>query len=148
METRFDHSSTPPKFKKIIFKYWTPSGSKEKIVVECGEGSGSDSGSASGSSSGGATNPPATEGPTANPTTADPSATTDEAVTNGQCKTQLTNYKDAIHKSLLFYEAQRSGKLPADNRIPWARDSALDDGSDVGVDLSGGYYDGKHCNAN
>ena len=142
METRFDHSSTPPKFKKIIFKYWTPSGSKEKIIVECGDGSGSDSGSGSGS--GGATNPPATEAPTANPTTADPSATTDEAVTNGQCKTQLTNYKDAIHKSLLFYEAQRSGKLPADNRIPWARDSALDDGSDVGVDLSGGYYDGMH----
>jgi len=139
METRFDHSSTPPKFKKIIFKYWTPSGSKEKIIVECGDDSGSDSGSGSGS--GGATNPPATDAPTANPTTADPSATTDEAVTNGQCKTQLTNYKDAIHKSLLFYEAQRSGKLPADNRIPWARDSALDDGSDVGVDLSGGYYD-------
>merc|ERR1712213_121251 len=147
METRFDHSSTPPKFKKIIFKYWTPSGSKEKIVVECGEGSGSDSGSGSGS--GGATNPPATEGPTANPTTADPSATTEEAITNGQCKTQLTNYKDAIHKSLLFYEAQRSGKLPADNRIPWARDSALDDGSDVGVDLSGGYYDaGDYVNFN
>merc|ERR1712136_468388 len=41
----------------------------------------------------------------------------------------------------MFYEAQRSGKLPADNRIPWARDSALDDGSDVGLDLSGGYYD-------
>merc|ERR1711963_314856 len=123
METRFGHSSTPPKFKKIIFKYWTPSGSKEKIIVECGDGSGSNSGS------GGATTPPATEGPTANPTTADPAATTEEAVTNGQCKTQLTNYKDAIHKSLLFYEAQRSGKLPADNRIPWARDSALDDGS-------------------
>ena len=143
-ETRFDHSSTPPKFKKIVYKYCTASPCQkydEKYIVECGDGS--DSGSNSGSNSGGATNPPATEGPTANPTTANPDATTEEAVVNGQCKTQLTNYKDAIHKSLLFYEAQRSGKLPADNRIPWARDSALTDGSDVGLDLSGGYYDGK-----
>ena len=143
-ETRFDHSSTPPKFKKIVYKYCTASPCQkydEKYIVECGDGS--DSGSNSGSDSGGATNPPATEGPTANPTTANPDATTEEAVVNGQCKTQLTNYKDAIHKSLLFYEAQRSGKLPADNRIPWARDSALTDGSDVGLDLSGGYYDGK-----
>ena len=29
--------------------------------------------------------------------------------------------------SLLFYEAQRSGKLPADNRVDWRGDSALDD---------------------
>ncbi|KAI9239036.1 MAG: Six-hairpin glycosidase-like protein [Podila humilis] len=43
--------------------------------------------------------------------------------------------------SLLFYEAQRSGKLPADQRITWRNDSALNDGQDVGVDLSGGYYD-------
>lgn len=46
--------------------------------------------------------------------------------------------------SILFYEAQRSGKLPANNRIPWRGDSALSDGSDVGVDLTGGWYDGKY----
>jgi len=45
-------------------------------------------------------------------------------------------------KSLLFYEAQRSGKLPADNRIPWRADSALDDRGSNGEDLTGGYYDG------
>ena len=134
-ETKFNPSNTPPKFKKIVFKY------DGKTVVVCGDESGSNSGSDSGSHA--AAIPPATEGPTANPTTANPDATTEEAITNGQCTTQLTNYKDAIHKSLLFYEAQRSGKLPADNRIPWARDSALTDGSDVGVDLTGGYYDGK-----
>ena len=39
-------------------------------------------------------------------------------------------------------EAQRSGELPSDNRIAWRKDSALTDGSDVGVDLTGGYYDG------
>ena len=145
-ETRFQHSTTPPKFQKVVFRYCTTcpcKGYQEKFVVECGDDSGSGTDSGSGSGSGGATNPPHTEAPTANPTTANPDATTEEAVTNGQCTTQLTNYKDVLHKSLLFYEAQRSGKLPADNRIPWARDSALNDGSDVGLDLSGGYYDGK-----
>jgi hypothetical protein len=48
-----------------------------------------------------------------------------------------------MYLSLLFYEAQRSGKLPKDNRIPWRGDSGVHDGSDVGFDLSGGWYDGK-----
>lgn len=42
---------------------------------------------------------------------------------------------------LYFYEAQRSGKLPADNRVNWRNDSALSDGQDVDLDLTGGYYD-------
>ncbi|KAK7072703.1 hypothetical protein SK128_023021 [Halocaridina rubra] len=47
--------------------------------------------------------------------------------------------------SYLFYEAQRSGPLPADQRVTWRRDSAVNDGSDVGHDLTGGYYDaGDH----
>nr|WGC43860.1 GH9-2 [Procambarus clarkii] len=47
--------------------------------------------------------------------------------------------------SYVFYEAQRSGPLPADQRVTWRGDSALDDGSDVGHDLTGGYYDaGDH----
>ena len=55
------------------------------------------------------------------------------------------NYAEALQKSFLFYEANRSGKLPADNRIPWRGDSALTDGADVGRDLTGGYYDaGDH----
>ncbi|KAG0712828.1 Endoglucanase A [Chionoecetes opilio] len=47
--------------------------------------------------------------------------------------------------SYVFYEAQRSGKLPASQRVTWRGDSALDDGSDVFRNLSGGYYDaGDH----
>ena len=80
-----------------------------------------------------------TDGPTSGPT----DDTTETPTDNGQCDTVLTNYKDVLHKSLLFYEAQRSGELPEDNRISWRRDSALNDGSDVGLDLTGGYYDGK-----
>ena len=52
------------------------------------------------------------------------------------------DYNLALKKSILFYEAQRSGKLPTSNRIDWRGDTFLDDGSDVGVDLSGGYFDG------
>ena len=48
-----------------------------------------------------------------------------------------------LHLSQLFYVAQRCGKLPADNRVTWRRDSFLDDGADVGVDLVGGYFDGQ-----
>jgi endoglucanase len=51
------------------------------------------------------------------------------------------DYGKVIHASLLFYEAQRSGKLPADNRIPWRGDSMLDDKGDNGEDLTGGYFD-------
>ena len=53
------------------------------------------------------------------------------------------DYTKVLELSLLFYEAQRSGKLPADNRIPWRGDSALEDRGLNGEDLTGGYYDGN-----
>ncbi|GAV91273.1 Glyco_hydro_9 domain-containing protein [Cephalotus follicularis] len=51
------------------------------------------------------------------------------------------DYHDALRKSILFFEGQRSGKLPPDQRMRWRHDSALQDGSTAGVDLTGGYYD-------
>ncbi|XP_046564700.1 endoglucanase 4-like [Haliotis rubra] len=51
------------------------------------------------------------------------------------------NYAEILMKSILFYEAQRSGKLPPDNRIPWRADSALNDKGANGEDLTGGWYD-------
>ncbi|WOL05056.1 hypothetical protein Cni_G13779 [Canna indica] len=51
------------------------------------------------------------------------------------------DYSQALTKSLLFFEAQRSGKLSSDQRVTWRGDSALNDGDDAGVDLTGGYYD-------
>ena len=51
------------------------------------------------------------------------------------------NYGEALQKSILFYEAQQAGKLPEWNRIPWRDDATLEDGADVGVDLSGGWLD-------
>nr|AMH40366.1 glycoside hydrolase family 9 [Medauroidea extradentata] len=55
--------------------------------------------------------------------------------------TECYNYKEVVQKSLLFYEAQRSGKLPADQRVKWRKDSALNDKGVHGEDLTGGYYD-------
>ncbi|KAF6141510.1 hypothetical protein GIB67_012272 [Kingdonia uniflora] len=51
------------------------------------------------------------------------------------------DYKDALAKSIIFLEAQRSGKLSSNNRVPWRGDSGLDDGKEMNVDLVGGYYD-------
>ncbi len=55
------------------------------------------------------------------------------------------DYAEALQKSILFYEAQQSGKLPEWNRVEWRGDAALEDGSDVGLDLTGGWFDaGDH----
>lgn len=43
------------------------------------------------------------------------------------------NYADALTKSILFFEGQRSGKLPPNQRMTWRKDSALLDGADKGV---------------
>lgn len=51
------------------------------------------------------------------------------------------NYGEALQKSLIFYELQRSGKLSGNERTNWRGDSGLNDGADQGVDLTGGLYD-------
>jgi hypothetical protein len=56
-------------------------------------------------------------------------------------KAASQDYARHLELSILFYEAQRSGKLPANNRIFWRHDSMVDAGKDNNVDLTGGYYD-------
>jgi hypothetical protein len=50
---------------------------------------------------------------------------------------QTPNFGEALKKVLFFYGAQRSGALPADNPVIWRGDSGLNDGGDVGHDLTG-----------
>nr|ACT54546.1 endo-1,4-beta-glucanase [Dimocarpus longan] len=51
------------------------------------------------------------------------------------------DYGQALTKSILFFEAQRSGYLPHNQRVTWRANSGLNDGKASGVDLVGGYYD-------
>lgn len=51
------------------------------------------------------------------------------------------DYGQALTKSILFFEAQRSGLLPKNQRVTWRANSGLLDGRPSGVDLVGGYYD-------
>ncbi|KAL6986392.1 Endoglucanase [Sarracenia purpurea var. burkii] len=51
------------------------------------------------------------------------------------------DYGQALSKSILFFEAQRSGFLPSTQRVQWRANSGLNDGKASGVDLVGGYYD-------
>ena len=59
------------------------------------------------------------------------------------------DYAEALHKSILFFEAQRAGPQPESNRVLWRGDSGLHDGCDVGADLSKGWFDaGDHVKFN
>lgn len=55
------------------------------------------------------------------------------------------DYSQALNLSMQFYYVQYSGDLPSNFPITWRGDSALNDGQDVGRDLTGGWYDaGDH----
>ncbi|HQA58316.1 MAG TPA: glycoside hydrolase family 9 protein, partial [Acetivibrio sp.] len=59
------------------------------------------------------------------------------------------NYGEALQKAIMFYEFQRSGKLPENTRNNWRGDSCLEDGADNGLDLTGGWFDaGDHVKFN
>ena len=58
------------------------------------------------------------------------------------CSAERYDYGEVLRLSNLFYEAQRSGDLPDNNRVPWRGDSSTDDKGNNGEDLSGGYHDG------
>ncbi|KAI3847784.1 hypothetical protein MKX03_009767 [Papaver bracteatum] len=61
------------------------------------------------------------------------------------CLSNAFDYKDALTKSVLYFESQRSGRLPYNQRVHWRDHSGLTDGLEQGVDLVGGYYDaGDH----
>lgn len=60
----------------------------------------------------------------------------------GTASTGTYNYGEALQKSIIFYELQRSGDLDENNdRTNWRGDSGMNDGADAGLDLTGGLYD-------
>ncbi|KAK9698537.1 hypothetical protein RND81_08G111200 [Saponaria officinalis] len=63
-----------------------------------------------------------------------------EVVIDKSCNASKYDYNDALMKAILFFEGQRSGKLPASQRV-WRANSALYDGISDHVKLVGGYYD-------
>ncbi|XP_070574565.1 uncharacterized protein [Ptychodera flava] len=75
------------------------------------------------------------------PKTSAPPSTVATDVSDDPAVPTSYNYGEVMHKSILFFEAQRSGKLSINNRVPWRGDSGLSDGADNGVDLTGGWYD-------
>ncbi|MFN8492341.1 MAG: glycoside hydrolase family 9 protein [Caldilineaceae bacterium] len=55
------------------------------------------------------------------------------------------NYGEALQKAIYFYEAQIAGPKPAWSRVEWRGNAAMNDGADVGKDLTGGWFDaGDH----
>lgn len=59
---------------------------------------------------------------------------------SGKWKISEWNVDEPIGKAWQFFEAQQSGRLPADNRFEWRGDSYLND-KHKGRDLSGGWFD-------
>lgn len=47
------------------------------------------------------------------------------SIGNVQCK---PNYREALDKALLFFQGQRSGRLPPNQQIKWRSNSGLSDG--------------------
>ncbi|UAJ71804.1 glycoside hydrolase family 9 protein [Synechocystis sp. PCC 7339] len=115
------------------------------IVGQTGTGSGSNGGET-----------PTNPNPPTDPINPDPNPVDPPAIANGE-----HNYGEALQKSFLFYEANRSGDLDENTkRIDWRGDSGLRDGRDgiyfggqnsgnlqasLSLDLTGGYHDaGDH----
>ena len=67
------------------------------------------------------------------------------AQASGSTNRPNQHWSTLVGDLLYFYDAQRSGKL-VNNRVGWRNESAMKDGQDVGIDLSGGFYDaGGKC---
>lgn len=64
---------------------------------------------------------------------ADDGSSRDGAGSLSRCRLSSPNYHGALAKAILFFEGQRSGRLPANQRVKWRGDSALTDGQPENV---------------
>lgn len=58
----------------------------------------------------------------------------------GAAAVESFDYAAALDKTLLFFEAQRSGKLPSNQRVKWRGNSGLGDGYPQGVSRKPIFY--------
>lgn len=59
------------------------------------------------------------------------------------------DYSDVLGKSIEFYDGQICGPQPSWSRAAWRNDCHMNDGSDVGANLTGGWHDaGDHTKFN
>ncbi len=125
---------------------YTESEGEHSMIIppDGGAASSGNSGSSPNSSSAGSTTgntgssspKPSTSKPTGGGTTSTGNQT------EGTKSTGNFNYAEALQKSILFYELQRSGDIDEKTiRTNWRGDSGMNDGKDVGLDLTGGLYD-------
>ena len=80
---------------------------------------------------------------TPSPTYSPPEATQGLVSSSGGSEPNQ-QWANVLGNSLWFYDAQRSGRLDQGaygKRVEWRNDSALQDGSDWGIDLTGGFHD-------
>ena len=118
-------SGNPTSSSKLLFEYINVIFSKMHFSIATEN---------SQSSSASTENPATTTAEPTNPTTTSSSIS---------CSAERYDYGRVLELSNLFYEAQRSGDLPDDNRVPWRGDSSLNDQGQNGEDLTGGYHDGN-----
>ncbi|MEY3895103.1 MAG: hypothetical protein RLZZ214_622, partial [Verrucomicrobiota bacterium] len=68
---------------------------------------------------------------------------------HGKAPAGAYSFAEVLQKSLYFFSTQRAGDLPTGFRVAWRGDAAVNDGADVGRDLSGGWFDaGDHVKFN
>ncbi|KAJ7781381.1 glycoside hydrolase family 9 protein [Mycena metata] len=70
--------------------------------------------------------------PLPNPPYLPPSASSGAQTSSSSGNTESPVVKLA-RKPIYFYDAQRSGTLPANNRVPWRNSSLVNDGKDAGI---------------
>lgn len=71
----------------------------------------------------------------------EPPADTQGTVPSNRSSGVNQQWANLMGNALYFYDVQRAGTLPNDFRVEWRNDTVPDDGKDVGLDLSGGFFD-------
>jgi endoglucanase len=74
-----------------------------------------------------------------NPTYEPPAATSGTTASPPSDPSQ--QWSTLLGNMLYFYDVQRAGVIPDDFRVDWRNTSVLNDGSDVKLNLSGGFFD-------